>query len=85
MDVRHNALPMETERFQITVPSWTDKQLRLWAAVNGTNRARLVLQLINKGLNEEWEVVLQQIEQSAKLLNLTTEEFIEQILKENSE
>lgn len=76
---------MEKTRFQISVPTWTDKQLKLWAAVDGTDRARLVLQFINRELNEEWESVLERIEQSAQSLDLTTEEFIEQILKENSE
>lgn len=76
---------METERFQISVTQATDRLLKLWAAIDGTNRARLVVTLINKEIKEQWDDVEQQIEASAKALGMTAEEFIEQVLKENSE
>ena len=76
---------METERFQISVTQATDRLLKLWAAIDGTNRARLVVTLINKEIKEQWDDVEQQIEASAQALGMTAEEFIEQILKENSE
>lgn len=42
-------------RFQVTLPDWYHRKLRLWAKVKGTNRATLAANIVQARIEANWE------------------------------
>ena len=75
----------ERTRLGILIPAWHKKLLYLWAGLKGTSPTNLAGNIIQARIEANLDQIMLMADSRAKDLGITTEEFIDRIVGNNSD
>ncbi|HEY9877066.1 MAG TPA: hypothetical protein V6D29_01360 [Leptolyngbyaceae cyanobacterium] len=65
----------EMARFQVTLPDWYHRKLKLWAKVKGTNRATLAANIVQARIEANWDELDKELNAIAAYEGITRAEL----------
>jgi hypothetical protein len=72
-------------RFNLQLPEWYDRRLRLWAKYKGTAKATLAANILQSRIESNWVEVEKGIEEVARSKGMTREQLEAEWLNGSSE
>lgn len=75
----------EMARFQVTLPDWYHRKLKLWAKLKGTNRATLSANVVQTMIEDNWTEISKELDAIAAHEGLTREQLEERWLSEKDD
>lgn len=62
-------------RFNVSLPDWYDRKLKIWARIKGTARATLASNIIQSRIEANWPEIERELEAIAKYQGKTREQI----------
>jgi hypothetical protein len=67
-------------RYKVSMPTWYHKRLKLWAYLEGTDRAGLTTNIVKDRIRANWEGVNAHLDELAQTEGVTRQELEKTIL-----